>query len=123
VPPATFATVELSMPLSIHIRALAPVVVLSTVLAACGGASERAKTIAGLSPDTVLGAKSFTANCVSCHGSNGSSGSARKNLPKAARNETTEAIDVILSGDGSMPAFSAISDQELANIIGWLKTL
>ena len=97
---------------------------LSALLAltACG-ASDHANTIAGMSGDATSGQTLYSANCASCHGATGGGGSG-PNLVKAFNDdEKAELIDVILDGDGDMPAFSSLSDQEIADIVSYLEGL
>lgn len=90
---------------------------------ACSGNSARITSVAALTADTVSGKSLYTSNCASCHGSDGKSASGKKNIVSATTSNTSGAIDTMLSGDGEMPDFANLSDQELANIVGYVKTL
>ena len=91
----------------------------------CSSASSsaRASSIESLTADASSGQSLYASNCASCHGSNGASGSANKNVASVAKNQPTTAIDQILGGGDGMASFSSLSDQEIADIVGYLKTL
>jgi mono/diheme cytochrome c family protein len=90
-------------------------------LAACGG--DRASTILGLEGDKKDGAEVFAANCESCHGADGKSGTAKENVPGE---DEGEIVDAVLNGkeDGAMPSFGDdLTDQEIADLLAFIKTL
>lgn len=73
--------------------------------------------------DAAAGEGLFTTNCVSCHGADAKSGSARQDLPGEVGNEN-EFFNTVVAGKGGMPAFGAeLSDQEIADIMAWVATL
>lgn len=92
-------------------------------LTACSGNSARISSVTALTADTVSGKSLYTSNCASCHGSDGKSAAGKKNIVSATTSNTSGAVDTMLSGDGEMPDFANLSDQELANIVGYVKTL
>ena len=79
-------------------------------------------------PDGVAasGEALFTTNCTSCHGADARSGNARQNLPEAIADDGVDEIFSIISNgkdNGAMPAFAdKLSEQEIADIIAWIKT-
>ncbi len=89
------------------------------LVVACG--SDRTTTIAGLSGDTGSGEALFGVHCASCHGADRAGTAAGPDI----RNEVDEAgevIDIILTGEDTMPAFAdALSDQEIADILTFLQ--
>ena len=111
-------------------------IVLSFLLSACSGAgstsstsesaaseSTRLSSIEGLTADSTAGGTLFTSDCASCHGSNATSGSANKNLPSIATSNETAAIDQILNGGDGMSSFASLTDQQIADLLGYLKSL
>jgi cytochrome c6 len=93
------------------------------LVAACGGNPDAA-TIAALSGDSANGKTLYENNCQVCHGPNGKTGTANKDIVHEAKDETTEAISTILDGDGTMPSWRAqLTNQQVADIIAYLKTL
>lgn len=97
-------------------------------LVACGGASAedeaRATRIEALTPAPAHGAELFAANCTVCHGDDGKSGSEQRDIVSEAKNEKLDAIEQVLAGGGSMPAFGEqLSDQDIADLIGYVQSL
>lgn len=92
-------------------------------LVGCSGSSARVSTIEGLTADTTSGATLYTSNCATCHGATGSGGSVNKNIVSVATSNTSSAIDQILNGGDGMASFSNLSDQQIADIVGYVKTL
>lgn len=98
---------------------------LVTTLFACSGQDERVTPIQSLGASLTAGRTGYDTHCASCHGSDGkgTGGSTRENVAAAAANDKAKAIDVVLSGEDRMPEFSALSNQEIADIIGYLASL
>jgi mono/diheme cytochrome c family protein len=99
---------------------------ISLFLMACG-ASDHAVAIAKLTGDATRGKTLYESAspspCSSCHGPLGKGGSG-PNIVNEVGSETEEFIDVILTGEDSMPAYdSSLEDQEIADIIAYLKSL
>ena len=67
----------------------------------------------------------YEVNCESCHGADARSGSANENLAGEVEEELGEYADVVLSGkgNGEMPAFDTLTDQEIADILAYIATL
>lgn len=94
---------------------------LAIVSVACSSStSSRVTTINGLKGDTTAGKSVYTNSCSSCHGTDAKSGSARENLP--SKNAST-AYAQIIDGEGSMPSFSDLSDQDIANVWAYVQSL
>jgi mono/diheme cytochrome c family protein len=88
---------------------------------ACGASTS---TLTALTGDATTGQSVYGAQCASCHGADGASGSARRPTPSVARSDAAAAASTIVSGEDEMPAFaSTLSDQEIADVIAYLKTL
>ena len=83
------------------------------LLTACGSSATD-----GLVGDPAEGANVYAANCASCHGVNGEGGVGPALAGEAE--ETAELEDIILNGEGEMPAIP-LEDQELADVIAYLQ--
>lgn len=89
-----------------------PSALLLLPLAACGS---------GLTGDPTAGEAIYADNCASCHGVDASGGSGPNLLGEV---EEGEATDIILNGEGDMPAFAdSLSDQDIADVIAYLQDL
>lgn len=84
--------------------------------------ADRVTSIAALDADVTAGATVYAANCTSCHGEDGKSGSVAKNAAADASNES-EAIEQVLGGGDGMPAFPELSDQDIADVVAYLASL
>lgn len=84
--------------------------------------AERVTAIAALDADLTAGATVYAANCTSCHGEDGKSGSEKKNVAADASNKS-EAIEQVINGGDGMTAFPELSDQEIADVVGYLASL
>ncbi len=99
--------------------------------AGCGPAappSARATTIAALTGVSATGQNLYAANCASCHGydGKGSISSDYVSIAATVKSRTAgEFIDFILNGvpNTSMASFSTLSDQQLADIYAYVKTV
>ncbi len=90
-------------------------------LAACAPAEEDPGT--DLVGDATAGEVVWTAQgCLGCHGADGRGGSAGKDLVTAAAN-AAEFSTTVLEGDGLMPSFPDLSDQDVADLRAYVQTL
>jgi mono/diheme cytochrome c family protein len=88
------------------------------VLAACGGKDDRVEEILALDGDADAGAEVFGSSCAGCHGADGGGGSG-PNLQ--GEDEAEDVAEMVLTGDGSMPAFDGeLSDQEIADVVAYV---
>ncbi len=99
---------------------------ISLFFIACGP-SDHAVSIAKLTGNAENGKTLYESaepsSCSSCHGPLGKGGSG-PNIVNEVGSETEEFIDVILTGEDSMPGYdSTLEDQEIADIIAYLKSL
>jgi mono/diheme cytochrome c family protein len=93
------------------------------VLAAAGCPSaegDRIDTILALTGDPVEGERQYGANCESCHGVGATGGSGPSLV---GEDEPEEFVDVVLSGEGSMPGFDALPDQDIADMLAYVQSL
>lgn len=81
---------------------------------------QRATNIGRMSADLTAGKDAYTTECASCHGADGKSGSARKNITSFS---SSAVIEQVLKGGDGMPALSSLSDQQIANINGYVQSL
>ncbi len=72
--------------------------------------------------DSANGATLYAANCASCHGDDGALGLVDATDLTVSMGEKSDAelADVIVNGEGSMPAFSALSEQDVADLIAYM---
>lgn len=104
------------------LRALASVVLVAT--SACGASAAQISAVSALTGDASAGQALYVSNCQSCHGANGRTGSANRNIVQAATSNTNGAIGTILLGDGAMPAFdNTLTDQQIADVVAYVKAL
>jgi mono/diheme cytochrome c family protein len=86
-------------------------------------ASSRTAGIVALTADLTAGKVGYTSNCSSCHGSDGKTGSVGRNVASEAASNQSATVNRVLAGGEGMPAFGNLNDQEVADIVGYLKTL
>jgi mono/diheme cytochrome c family protein len=101
-------------------RLVLAVVLLGTV--ACGEKSsdpDRVTAILDLTGDSANGELVYADNCATCHGLNGEGGSG-PSMASAVGEGDQEIVDVILSGEDSMPAFDSLPDQDIADVLAWI---
>lgn len=92
------------------------------LLSACS-ASDRAITISELEGDATAGKAPYDQNCMSCHGATAQGGSGPNLVKEISEHDLADMIDVVLDGDGDMPGFSNLEDQEIADIFAYIKSL
>lgn len=96
--------------------------VVAFTLAGCGGG--RAASIAAVTGDAAAGKTFYTAQCEVCHGVDGKSGTARRNIVTPAKSSAQGAIDELLNGNREgMPAYASQSDQTIADVLAYVRTL
>jgi mono/diheme cytochrome c family protein len=87
-------------------------------LIACGSGDQLA-AVEALTGDEANGQVVYDANCAGCHGSSADGGSGPSLLNKSLH----DFVEVIPNGEGSMPAFPDITDQEIADMYAFVQTL
>ncbi len=84
--------------------------------------SQEAQEIAQLKPDLANGAQIYSAQCASCHGTDGKGGSFDVDLIEELHHSDATLIDVILNGSQEMPSYrDDYDDQEIADVMGHIR--
>ncbi len=105
---------------------------LVTLLAGCPPEEEptptapadRVSAILDLQGDATAGETVYADNCASCHGADGTGqGEFPGIVGEVGEGNESEVLAVVLNGQGNMPAFDSLSDQELADLLAFLATL
>jgi mono/diheme cytochrome c family protein len=92
------------------------------LLLACGKPDPRVEDILALEGEATSGEALYSANCSSCHGADASGGSGPNLIEEVEEGEQEEMIEVILEGEGEMPSFSDLEDQDIADILAWIES-
>jgi mono/diheme cytochrome c family protein len=58
--------------------------------------------------------------CVTCHGADGKSGTAKHDI---RAHDNVEFINQVIAGGSGMPAFGTLSDQQIADVLAHVKSL
>ena len=85
--------------------------------------SDRALSIAELEGSITLGRASYDTNCALCHGTEGRGGRGPNLVKHLKHHDDAEFIDMIIEGGGVMPSYASKSDQEIADLMAYIKTL
>ncbi len=96
---------------------------LAPFLISCGDSATDARTdtILALTADTGNGKIVFDGKCASCHGAAGGGTGLGPDIKGS--NDAAAVLEITISGDGSMPSFSSLSDQELADVTAYTQSL
>ena len=94
------------------------------LLVGCGdkdgdSASARVDDILALTGDSGSGASVYSGNCAACHGADGEGGTGPA-MSDAASGSDEEIVETVLNGEGSMPSFSSLEDQEIADLLAYI---
>lgn len=82
--------------------------------------SARAADVLALTGDATLGESTFTTTCAGCHNADGSE-NIGPGLADSISTLTPEtALSTIIDGDGGMPAYGYLSDEDLADLWAYL---
>lgn len=75
--------------------------------------------IASLEADLANGETQYSGNCSGCHGASAEGA----NGPELVGVELGHFVEAIQNGTGDMPAFSNLTDQDIADIYGYVQSL
>jgi mono/diheme cytochrome c family protein len=90
-----------------------------------GSSGSRVDTILALTGKAADGKTPQQNNCGGCHGLDGKSGSAKEDTVALAKANARSFVTYVLNGAPSkgMPAFGTLTDQQIADILAYVKTL
>lgn len=98
---------------------------LTASLVGCGDKGDsgvdRTADILALTGDSAAGEAIYTANCSGCHGADGTGSDSFPAINGASANEAH--VDLVIDGAGSMPSFSSLADQDIADVLTYTSTL
>ena len=84
--------------------------------------TERPADILALEGDAAAGADLYAANCAACHGADGSGGTGPALTEEVPAHESDEELlHHIIEGPGDMPSFDWMTDQQLADLLAYLR--
>jgi cytochrome c551 len=89
---------------------------------ACNGEeddSDRVSAILALTGDAANGELVYADECAVCHGADGEGGSGPSMSSVVGEGED-EIIGTVLEGEGSMPAFDDLPDQDIADLVAFI---
>lgn len=90
-------------------------------LFACADAA-RIEEVLALTPDTDAGSALYATSCTGCHGADATGGSGPDLVDELSHSDE-HLLGSIIDGDGDMPSYADWSDQELADLMGYLRSL
>ena len=96
---------------------------LCSLIFVCCGPSDRALRIAKLSGEGETGKPLYNDLCSRCHGLDGRGGKGANLIKHRSHHDDAELIDSVIEGGGGMPSFRSLEDQELADIVRYIRTL
>ena len=88
-------------------------------MTACNEGDDENTSILALTGDEINGEVLYDANCAACHGTSAEGASG----PAIYDEDDHDFVEAIQEGEGSMPAFPDLSDQDIADIIAFVRTL
>jgi mono/diheme cytochrome c family protein len=82
----------------------------------------RAAQIAALTGVAVEGGKLFASQgCAGCHGGMAQGAGSTGPALKSAAAKPSQFIGTVLSGAGNMPPYASLKDQQIADLLAWVK--
>jgi mono/diheme cytochrome c family protein len=67
--------------------------------------------------------KAVYAKCSGCHGADGKTGTAKIDIVSVGKSQSPEFVNQVIAGGGGMPVFATLSDQEIADVLAYVKSL
>lgn len=83
----------------------------------------RVDDILALTPDIDNGEALYGGNCTGCHGEDATGGSGPDLVEHLSHHPDSDYVAVILDGGLGMPAYDAWPDQDVADVVGYLRSL
>ena len=105
------------------IQRTAPFFLLTLAALAAGCAPQEAAVddAALANADPISGEALYMDLCASCHGADGMGTASGSSLLGISESNDQALWDVIFFGEDGMPAYSDLSDQEIADLIAWMR--
>ena len=85
-----------------------------------GASGSRVDDIQALTGDATEGQTLYASSCQGCHASDGTG---QNGNPDITGSISDSDINIILTGPGQMPAFSSLTDQQIADIAAYVESL
>ncbi len=90
-------------------------------LVACSTGDEDVDAILALTGDQVAGEQVYLDNCATCHLDDGSGDVGPSLIDHVPHHDDSILVETILNGKGGMPAFDTLTDQEVADVLSYLR--
>jgi mono/diheme cytochrome c family protein len=100
---------------------VASLVALALMLAACGVSSEAVEAVMALTGEVAAGELLYLENCADCHLEDGSGDRGPSLIFHVPKHPDRYLVDLILGGKGDMPAFDELGDQDVADVLAYLR--
>ncbi|MEL6342773.1 MAG: cytochrome c [Myxococcota bacterium] len=100
------------------------IVAAGALLIGCGDDADgenRVPDILALTGDVTSGAALYITNCANCHGRNGEGGIGPEMTAAVQPLDDETLVDSVLYGIGTMPDHEYLSDQEMADILAYVR--
>ena len=94
------------------------VLLAALALSACKENDDRVDAILALDGDAAAGETLYGSDCAVCHATDGSGGTG-PSLQGGPSDQIV--VDQVINGGGSMPAFDDYADQDIADVLAYLK--
>ena len=100
---------------------VASLVALALVLPACGSSSEAVEAVMALTGEVASGELLYLENCADCHLEDGSGDRGPSLIFHVPKHPDRYLVRLILDGKGDMPAFNELADQDIADVLAYLR--
>lgn len=98
---------------------------LVLLLAACSGCNGATQAeidaVMGLSGNDAPGETVYLDNCATCHVEDGSGGFGPSLIFHVPKHDDEYLVALIIDGQGDMPSFASLGDQEIADVLTYLR--